>query len=421
MQWLEAHDDIGHKCSIVVKVDCVSHVSKNFAAKLETLVKNCPEKLSDGKSVNRGTNRLGKIARVKLQKTFRNAVRTSVRKDLTTRADMREGVDNVRKNIYASLYHSTKLDGTIRHKYCPNDSWCLYKTGGNFEDKPHHIDAVFLPLLLPIYEHYTQDSILQRMLPGYNTNINESFNSLLWSIIPKNKYHGKQKQESATMLSLMIYQNGYGVIDSIVDKLELPRRMREGDNLLLKQGDSRVYHRNRESNIANAKFETRLKEALAMKGQGQSGYEAGILDAGDTITAALPLNKSIGPGLDVDHETSSFSIDQFVSVSYGPKFYVGQIKAVDAESSEVEIQFMSRVGTTTNQFVWIDEGQPGYEHPSWEYFERVLCCLEPPGITATSSNRFVFALREGDLEKCNKILIEKQKQKQLARQLRKGT
>ena len=135
----------------------------------------------------------------------------------------------------------------------------------------------------------------------------------------------------------------------------------------------------------------------------------------------MPLNNSIGPGLDEGLETSSFSIDQFVSVSYGPKFHVGQIKAVDAESSEVEIQFISRVGTATNQFVWIDEGQPGYEHPSWEHFERVLCCLEPPCITATSSNRFVLAFQEGDLEKCNKILIEKQKQKQLARQLRKGT
>ena len=68
------------------------------------------------------------------------------------------------------------------------------------------------------------------------------------------------------MLSLMINQNAYGVIESIADKLELPRRMRECDNLFLKQGDSRVYYRNRESNIANAKFKTRLKEALAMKG-----------------------------------------------------------------------------------------------------------------------------------------------------------
>ena len=167
----------------------------------------------------------------------------------------------------------------------------------------------------------------------------------------------------------MIYQNGYGVIESIAEKLGLPRRMREGDNFLPKQGDLRVYYRNRESNIANAKFETRLKEALVMKRQGQllSGYEAG-----DTISAALPLNNSIGPGLDDGPETSYFSIDQFVSVGYGPKFSVGQIKVVDAESSEVEIQFMSRVGTATNQFVWIDEGQPGYEHPSWDYFKRVL-------------------------------------------------
>ena len=58
--WEEIHEDSTYECGLVIKIDCVGHVSKNFAAKVEALVNN-GQKMSDGKSVNRGTNRLGLV------------------------------------------------------------------------------------------------------------------------------------------------------------------------------------------------------------------------------------------------------------------------------------------------------------------------------------------------------------------------
>ena len=68
-RWKENHADDSYDCDIVVKIDCVSHVSKNFAMKVEELGKS-GEKLDNGKVINRGKHRLGKESRVKLQKNF---------------------------------------------------------------------------------------------------------------------------------------------------------------------------------------------------------------------------------------------------------------------------------------------------------------------------------------------------------------
>ena len=56
--WEELHEDAAHDCNIVIKIDCVGHVSKNFASKIEALVTD-GKKMEDGKSINRRLNRLG--------------------------------------------------------------------------------------------------------------------------------------------------------------------------------------------------------------------------------------------------------------------------------------------------------------------------------------------------------------------------
>ena len=56
--WVAAHNSDEHECHIVVKIDCVNHVSKNFASKIMKAAKD-GEIAEDGKSVNRGVHRLG--------------------------------------------------------------------------------------------------------------------------------------------------------------------------------------------------------------------------------------------------------------------------------------------------------------------------------------------------------------------------
>ena len=165
-------------------------MSKNFASKLENVVKD-GDKMADGKSINRGNHQLGrynnykiicsftkihigittthlgyyihnlnsksisllrcifiltlciakhltlnctgKIARVTLQKRFRNAVRQTITKGATTALEIKEGTAAMRKAIWATLYHSLIIDEGTRNTFCPVDSWCLYKYV-NFKD-----------------------------------------------------------------------------------------------------------------------------------------------------------------------------------------------------------------------------------------------------------------------------------------------
>ena len=50
---------------------------------------------------------------------------------------------------------------------------------------------------------------MSKMVLGYTTNITESFNSVLWSIIEKKKFHGRKHQEIAVMIALLQYQDGF--------------------------------------------------------------------------------------------------------------------------------------------------------------------------------------------------------------------
>ena len=246
------------------------------------------------------------------------------------------------------------------------------------------------------------------MLPGYNTNINESFNSLLWSIIPKAKYHGKRRQESATMIALLVYQSGYKIIDSICETLHLP--VKDNSNPLLRQTEARSYHKRRSDLIAAAKFDTRLKEALQKKQD--AGYAAGVMDAGDTNTGAMALPD------ETKQPDSTLSNLDFVVVLHGPQHYIGRVKEVDSETREVCIEYMTQVSGSTSRFYWKEPGDVGYEEPSWEFPERILCTINVPAIVSGKSSRLMYEIFEGDVTKITKLVMEIKEAKKRLRALR---
>ena len=97
----------------------------------------------------------------------------------------------------------------------------MFKRGQVIEDKSHHLDACFLDLLLPIYHHYTTESMLEKLVPGQQTNCLEAFNSLLWSILTKRKLHGTPRTEIAVILAIMQYEDGKIALEEAMEKLEI--------------------------------------------------------------------------------------------------------------------------------------------------------------------------------------------------------
>ena len=65
------------------------------------------------------------------------------------------------------------------------------------------LDVVYR--LKPIF---TDKTLLRKCLDGLSQNPNESFNHLIWSICPENKYHGEETVEIAVGLSVIKYNDG---------------------------------------------------------------------------------------------------------------------------------------------------------------------------------------------------------------------
>ena len=74
--------------------------------------------------------------------------------------------------------------------------------------KDHHLHACLEELMLSLYKHYTSRSMLNKLLAGLTTNDLESFNATLWNRIPKSKFHGQKRVETALMLCIIEHEDG---------------------------------------------------------------------------------------------------------------------------------------------------------------------------------------------------------------------
>ena len=158
------------------------------------------KKLKDGKSVKSSKHRLTDKAIDKSQCYYSSAIRANVKPGKLTAEQQKNQISMMQKAIMAMLYHTCELrKHNERHKFCPEgpDSWCSYKREGKLQRKDHHLDPVFLELLLPEFERLSEYSLLLRCLPGYSQNANESINSLVWNRAPKHHNKGPKAIEMA--------------------------------------------------------------------------------------------------------------------------------------------------------------------------------------------------------------------------------
>ena len=102
------------------------------------------------------------------------------------------------------------------------------------------------------------------MVLGYITNVNESYNSVLWSIIGKQKFHGKKHQKIAGMLALLQYQDGFSSTNLIMQHLKIPvtnYALKTFTDLDKQRKNSREYKKLQE----NKRYQSRLSAALEQK------------------------------------------------------------------------------------------------------------------------------------------------------------
>lgn len=90
----------------------------------------------------------------------------------------------------------------------------------NFKHEPAMPMMVF-EAVKPIYEELSSDDLLTRCLGGFTQNSNESLNSLVWSMAPKNTSSGKSVLDTAVYLAVLYFNDGYNGILRVMDQLGL--------------------------------------------------------------------------------------------------------------------------------------------------------------------------------------------------------
>lgn len=157
--------------------------------------------LSDGKPI-KGAGRLPDRKIDELQSYYGNAIRNNV-----------DSLDKMKKAVWAIFFHRLSTDSNPTHSLCPEppDTWCKYRLA-QVEDKPYShknsIPVAVMEAIKSTFKALAHPDLLRKCLHGKTQNVNESFNNVLWSRIPKNTFVGRSTLEVGAKDALITFNDG---------------------------------------------------------------------------------------------------------------------------------------------------------------------------------------------------------------------
>ena len=97
----------------------------------------------------------------------------------------------MRKVTLAALFHLASSSYHSYHDHCPDGakSWCQYKSGIANNTSLYKPGPRFPKIVIyhvkPIFANLSDPALLEKCLHGKTQNQNESFNAMIWNIVPK--------------------------------------------------------------------------------------------------------------------------------------------------------------------------------------------------------------------------------------------
>ncbi|XP_011866020.1 PREDICTED: uncharacterized protein LOC105561015 [Vollenhovia emeryi] len=194
----------------VVKKECIGHVQKMLGTRLRNLKNEVKDLGGRGKLTGKLIDDLSIYYGLAIR---RNAY----------------SVENMRKEIYAALYHKISTDEKPQHDGCPvgADSWCSWqkaKASHTLEIYTHKpaVPMQVFHAVQKIYEDLTREDLLSRCLGGFTQkNANESLNAVVWSIAPKAISSGESVVDIATNIAVISYNCGFRGLLDVMSTLQL--------------------------------------------------------------------------------------------------------------------------------------------------------------------------------------------------------
>lgn len=152
------------------------------------------------------------------------------------------------------------------------------------EEKPHHLQPVLLDFLLPIFQRLSEPALLQRCLPGYSQNQNDSLNSLVWLRAPKHKHRGARSTEIAVILAMLQYNKGASAKFGVMKRLYPPGSFSSAGSAQ-KDRERVQFARRAEDDEVKARREKRRQGKRKLEESWLEGtsYESGALNELDVL------------------------------------------------------------------------------------------------------------------------------------------
>ena len=126
--------------------------------------------------------------------------------------DNTNSVENMRRAIWATYFHKLSTDDRPLHNLCPprgpgTKLWCKYNNEPS-KYKHHGLPEEVMLAIKPIYRDLSHPDLLKKCLHGKTQNVNESFNSVVWTRIPKTVFVGLKTMKMGVFDAILSFNNG---------------------------------------------------------------------------------------------------------------------------------------------------------------------------------------------------------------------
>lgn len=234
----------------VTKLECIGHVQKRVGSRLRKL-----------KSKTKGVGGKGKLTFRfidKLQNYYGIAVRSNIGK-----------LEEMQSAVIAAFFHTCSSKGNPMHGQCPKgaDSWCKFQRAkalkNKYVDKSAGIPTDIMKIIKPSYMELCDRKLLEKCLHGKTQNANESFNGVLWQMIPKQTFVEFKTFQLGAYIALLQFNQGAKGILSVIENLGLTpdHRVVQQFNLI----DKRRIHDSKRHSLPEAKLLRKKLRAIRKK------------------------------------------------------------------------------------------------------------------------------------------------------------
>ncbi|GFU36924.1 uncharacterized protein LOC101238613 [Trichonephila clavipes] len=125
-------------------------------------------------------------------------------------------------SVIAAFFHCVSGKNNSFHGQCleGSESWCRYQrakaAGSPLKEIEQGLPNKIINQIKPTYLKLCNETLLKKCLHGKTQNCNESYNNILWNIVPKNIFIGLETFRLGALLALILYHSGYAGILAVI-------------------------------------------------------------------------------------------------------------------------------------------------------------------------------------------------------------